>query len=310
VVSAGCANASDGNAQSIPTAATSGRSLNSVLSSIFHSPTSRVIKFYENDTQKHLYNFVSLLHKLTQLIPMQDTQRILVVDDHAEIREPLATFLHRYGFQVVMAQDGKEMRAILAESQFDLIILDVMLPGEDGLSLCRFVCEHLGTPVILLSALGESGDRIAGLEIGADDYVNKPFDPRELVARIKSVIRRTRPSAPSSLPHRPRYRFANWLMDPGKIELRDQQKGELVELGDAEFRLLHVLVENPRTILSRERLLDLTSQQDASVFDRSIDSLISRLRRKLGDDARNPQLLRTVWGNGYIFTADVTLSST
>jgi two-component system OmpR family response regulator len=212
-----------------------------------------VIKFYENDTQKHLYNFVSLLHKLTQLIPMQDTQRILVVDDHAEIREPLATFLHRYGFQVVMAQDGKEMRAILAESQFDLIILDVMLPGEDGLSRCRFVCEHLGTPVILLSALGESGDRIAGLEIGADDYVNKPFDPRELVARIKSVIRR-----PALRRHRAsriaRVPFCQLAHGSGKNRTPRPTKGELVELGDAEFRLLHVLVENPRTILSRETL--------------------------------------------------------
>lgn len=239
---------------------------------------------------------------------MQDTQRILVVDDHAEIREPLASFLLRYGFEVATAKDGKQMRAILSERQFDLIILDVMMPGEDGLSLCRFVCEHLGTPVILLSALGESGDRIAGLEIGADDYVTKPFDPRELVARIKSVIRRSHASTQAGSQRSPRYRFANWLMDPGKIELRDQKNGALIELGDAEFRLLQVLVENSKTILSRERLLDLTSQQESNVFDRSIDSLISRLRRKLGDDARNPQLLRTVWGNGYIFTADVTLA--
>ncbi len=240
---------------------------------------------------------------------MQENATILVVDDHPDIHEPLASYLGRYGFAVVVAENGKQMRALLGERTVDLIVLDIMLPGEDGLSLCRFVREHLGIPVILLSALGEPSDRIAGLEIGADDYVVKPFDPRELVARIKGVLRRTRPPvAAESLIARTCYRFASWVMDIDKREVRSQHDGRPLELGNAEFRLLQALVENPHTVLNRERLLDLTSRQDSSVFDRSIDSQISRLRRKLGDDARNPQLLRTVWGDGYIFTGDVQRS--
>lgn len=237
---------------------------------------------------------------------MKDSAKILVVDDHADIYEPLAIYLGRYGFAVATAEDGRQMRAALADQHFDLIVLDVMLPDEDGLSLCRFVREHLGIPVILLSALGESSDRIAGLEIGADDYVVKPFDPRELVARIKVVMRRSR-TAESAVAHWARtcYRFAHWVMDVDKREVRNQHSGQVLELSSAEFRLLQALLEHPNTVLNRERLLDLTSRQDSSVFDRSVDSQISRLRRKLGDDARNPRLLRTVWGDGYILTSDV-----
>ncbi|MBW7902510.1 MAG: response regulator transcription factor [Rhodocyclaceae bacterium] len=233
------------------------------------------------------------------------TDRILVVDDHPEIYQPLATYLGRYGYQVTTAEDGKQMREALACDRFDLIVLDVMLPGEDGLSLCRFVREHLDIPVILLSALGEISDRVAGLEIGADDYLVKPFDPRELVARIKGVIKRTRRTAfPAPRPGIC-YRFADWLVNIEKREVRNQLDGQPLELGNAEFRLLQALLENPNTVLNRERLLDLTSRQENSVFDRSIDSQISRLRRKLGDDARTPRLLRTVWGDGYMLTVDV-----
>ncbi|WP_153110225.1 response regulator [Propionivibrio limicola] len=236
--------------------------------------------------------------------------RLLIVDDHPEIHEPLAAYLRRYGFEVSAAEDGEQMRAALHESRFDLIVLDVMLPGEDGLSLCRYVHEHLAIPVILLSALGETSDRIAGLEIGADDYLVKPFDPRGLVARIRRVIRRTRHAdSPLSGAPRTRYRFASWVMDVEKRELSNVQDGTPLDIGDAEFRLLRVLLENPQTVLSRDRLLDLTCRLEANVFDRSIDSQISRLRRKLGDDARNPRLLRTVWGDGYILTADVVRSS-
>ena len=201
------------------------------------------------------------------------------------------------------------MSAILFNRHFDLIVLDMALPDADGLSLCRFVCETYAIPLILLSALTETSDRVTGLEMGADDYLVKPFDPRELVARIRSVLRRssrfpvfTHRQAPDC------YCFANWLMDIGKREIQNQQNGQTLEFGDAEFRLLRVLLENPNTILSRNRLLDLTNQPQNDVFDRSIDTLISRVRRKLGDDAKHPRLLRTVWGKGYILTADVSRS--
>lgn len=241
---------------------------------------------------------------------MNAMNRILIVDDHAEMHEPLAAYLGRYGFLVTTVKNGQQMRTALLDEQFDLILLDVVLPGEDGLALCRFVREHVGIPVILLSALGEASDRIAGLEVGADDYLVKPFDPRELVARIKNVIRRTQPMLffPTTVA-RTCYKFSNWVMDIEKREVRHQQGGQPLDLSNTEFRLLQVLLENPNTVLNRERLLQLTCRQDSEVFDRSIDSQISRLRRKFSDDAKNPRLLRTIWGNGYILTTDVSRST-
>lgn len=232
--------------------------------------------------------------------------RILVVDDHQDIRGPLAAYLGRYGLEVSTAADADDVRALLAQQRFDLIVLDVMLPGEDGLSLCRYIYEHLKIPVILLSAMADPADRIAGLELGADDYVTKPFDPRELVARIKTVLRRLGSTADAGAPAGDSgyYCFDAWALNAGRRELRHSD-GRTVELSAMEYRLLRALVEHPNTVLSRERLLDLTNRDDATAFDRSIDTQVSRLRKKLGDDARRPRLLRTAWGDGYLLSSDV-----
>lgn len=249
--------------------------------------------------------------------PTPRPTRILIVDDHQDIREPLATYLRRYGFDVTTAVDGVEMRALLAQAHYELIVLDVMLPGEDGFSLCRYVAERIATPVILLTAMDEQADRIAGLEIGADDYVVKPFDPRELVARIKSVLRRTTgPRAPEPVPvpapigvEGGRYGFEGWVFDTRRRELRDPA-GLPVLLSTAEFHLLRVLVTHPNVVLSRNRLLDLTSRvEEASVFDRSIDSQVSRLRKKLELDPRKPSLIKTARGDGYLFAGRVAVLS-
>ena len=253
-----------------------------------------------------MFNLVLHGHKLTQSTPLKKTAKILLTGSSADIHGSLANYLSRYGFQVTTAKNRKQMHAALLGCHYDLIVLDVMLSDEDGLSLCRFVCEHYAIPVILLSDKGETSDCVAGLEIGADDYLVKPFDSRELVARIRSVIRRNQASALTSRQSSNCYCFSNWWMDIEKREIYNQQNGQPLELGGAEFRLLQVLLENPNTVLSRDRLLDLTSHpQESGVFDRSIDTLISRVRRKLGDNARKPRLLRTVWGSGYILTTEV-----
>lgn len=227
--------------------------------------------------------------------------RVLVVDDHADIREPLAEYLRRNGLQVATAADGPEARAMLAGASFDLIVLDIMLPGEDGISLCRFVSLTLGVPVIFLTAMAAPHQRVAGLETGADDYVVKPFDPAELVARIRTVLRRQARTAQAA---RPRLGFLGWVLDMGRRELFDAA-GRPVVLSEAEFQMLGVLAAHPNTVLSRERLLDLTQRSDLEVFDRSVDTQISRLRRKLEVDPRRPSLIKTAWGNGYLFVADV-----
>lgn len=236
----------------------------------------------------------------------QDTQqtpsRILVVDDHADIRDPLAAFLRRHDLEVLTASDAAAARVILGRQQIDLVVLDIMLPGEDGLSLCRHLAEHSTTPVILLSAMAGQDQRVAGLEMGADDYVTKPFDPRELVARIKGMLRRL--SRVAVTWHHRRYAFGDWTLDMDRRELRDAG-GEPVALSGSEFRLLGVLVERAGTVLSRDELLDLTRGGEVQNFDRSIDSQVSRLRKKLERDPRRPRLLKTSWGDGYVFTADV-----
>jgi len=240
---------------------------------------------------------------------------ILVVDDHQSIRDPLATYLQRFDFDVATASDGRRMRELLAQRRFDLILLDVMLPGENGLSLCRYVSEHLHIPVILLTAVTEQADRVAGLEVGADDYVVKPFDPRELVARIRSVLRRAqRPHKTVSavqtgglLPPEKRFTFDGWTFDTRTRALHDPQ-GAAIALSTAEFHLMWVLLENPNRVLSRDQLLDLTQRAEHVMFDRSIDSQISRLRKKLEADPRHPSLLKTIRGGGYMLTAKVTVS--
>lgn len=240
---------------------------------------------------------------------MNTRRSILIVDDHQSIRDPLSTFMQRFDFEVEAVADGVAMRQRLKQRSFDLIILDVMLPGENGLSLCGYVAEHVGIPVILLTAMADQADRVAGLEIGADDYVLKPFDPRELVARVRSVLRRgprqpadgqERSAAPP--PQERRIRFEGWSLDLRRRELNDPGQRP-VPLTTAEFHLLRALVENANRVLSRSQLLNLTQREDAAVFDRSIDSQISRLRKKLESDPRRPSLLKTVRGDGYLLSA-------
>ncbi|MDB5647886.1 response regulator [Methylobacterium sp.] len=234
-----------------------------------------------------------------------DDAHVLVVDDHRDIRDPLAAYLKRHDLRVSVAADAAVARAVLAGSAIDLVILDVMMPGEDGLSLCRHIREVHDTPVILLTALAERTDRIVGLEIGADDYVTKPFDPRELLARIKNLLRRTRalPRTRDEADGR-RLAFDRWTLDTDRRELVDEA-GAAVALSTAEFRLLAALTRHPRVVLSRDQLLDLTSGRAADGFDRSIDNQVSRLRRKLERDPANPALLKTVWGGGYVLAAEV-----
>ena len=230
------------------------------------------------------------------------SSRVLVVDDHADIRDPLAAFLRRHDLEVLTAADAASARALLRQHRIDLVVLDIMLPGEDGLSLCRHLAATSGTPVILLTAMAGQDERVAGLEIGADDYVTKPFDPRELVARIKGMLRRLSRAA-TGWPGR-RYAFGDWTLDMDKRELRDAG-GEPVALSSSELRLLGVLVERAGKVLSRDELLELTRDGEVQNFDRSIDSQVSRLRKKLESDPRRPRLLKTSWGDGYVFTADV-----
>lgn len=230
--------------------------------------------------------------------------RVLVVDDEPDIRDPMARLLRARGFDVGTAPDGAGLQRRLADdAAYDIVLLDVMLPGEDGLTLCRRLREQEGPPVILLTALGESVDRVRGLETGADDYVVKPFDPAELMARIRTVLRRVGRAAAARLPAR-RWRFGAWTYEAGTQALADAQ-GRSVTLGQAEGRLLRAFLEHPQTTLSRERLLTLCAGADADVFDRSIDTQVSRLRRKLEADRAQPRLLRTVWGRGYLFDCGV-----
>nr|WP_272494203.1 response regulator [Stenotrophomonas mori] len=231
----------------------------------------------------------------------------MIVDDHADIRDPLAAYLRRFEFDVETVADGTGLRHCLQQHGFDLILLDIMLPGEGGLSLCRHIAEHHGTPVILLTAVTEQADRIAGLEVGADDYVAKPFDPRELVARIRSVLRRARREAvpaPAAAATEHAFRFDDWTLNVTSRELRNPA-GEPISLSTTEFHLLRVLAENPNRVLTRSQLLDLTQRGEAATFDRSIDTQVSRLRRKLEVDARNPLMIKTIRGDGYLFTARV-----
>ncbi len=235
------------------------------------------------------------------------TARILVVDDHAEIREPMAELLERRGFQAGTAADGREMKIRLASDPYDLVLLDVMLPDESGFALCRQLQAQSGPPVILLTAVGETAQRVEGLEAGAEDYVVKPFEPAELLARIRTVLRRVaRPLKPvDRLPAADqRVRFDDWTFDPLRSDL-SHADGRVIALTTAESRLLMAFVRHPGEVLSRDRLLDLCAGADADVFDRSIDSQVSRLRRKLEVQPRRPRLLKTAWGSGYLFSATV-----
>jgi two-component system OmpR family response regulator len=236
---------------------------------------------------------------------MNDPQHILIVDDDSEIRTLLREYLEKNGYRATAVADGKGMRRALEQSHVDLIILDLMLPGEDGLSLCRELRVKSQVPVLMLTALGEEVDRIVGLEVGADDYLAKPFSPRELLGRIKAILRRTaympRDPAPDSVRS---YRFGDWELDMIARELKHKD-GTTASLSGAEFRLLAVLLAHPKRVLSRAQLMELLRGRDFDPFDRSIDVRISRLRQTLRDDARSPTIIKTVYGEGYVIGVPV-----
>ncbi|MEA5098771.1 MAG: response regulator [Burkholderiaceae bacterium] len=238
---------------------------------------------------------------------MCEPTRVLIVDDDNEICELLVSYLRDFGLHAQGVHDGINMRAALASHKFDLVILDLMLPGEDGLSLCRELRMSSDIPVIMLTARGETADRVVGLELGADDYIIKPFDPRELVARIHTVLRRRGPDSRSckeQSPQEDQVHFDDWKLNRTLRHLVSPQQ-MVIPLSNAEFRLLWAFLERPRRVLSRDQLMDAARGHFASAFDRSIDLLVSRLRQKLDDEPKNPRLLKTVRGEGYMFDAQV-----
>ncbi len=237
---------------------------------------------------------------------------ILVLDDDREIRNLLAEYLEKQGLRCTVVADGRQMRAALEKGRFDLLVLDLMLPGEDGLTLCRNLRAtpaYANLPVLMLTARSEDMDRILGLEMGADDYLSKPFVPRELLARIRAILRRSRALPPNLDDSRgPRARhlaFADWRLDTVARHLLDAD-GVVVSLSGAEYRLLAVLLSHPQRVLNRDQLLELTQGREADTFDRSIDLLVSRLRQRLRDDAREPRIIKTQRGEGYVLAATVT----
>ncbi|GAB3093161.1 response regulator [Aestuariicella hydrocarbonica] len=233
---------------------------------------------------------------------------ILMVDDNQDIRELLSTYLSQHDYQVSSAENGEQMRHLLSRGSIDLIVLDLMMPGEDGLSLCRHVREVSGPPVIMLTAMSEDADCVVGLEMGADDYVTKPFVPRVLLARIKAVLRRKVSQDVSEerlVADAGQWRFQQWSLDGSQRQLI-RKDGVLVPLSTAEFKLLEVFLQHPQRVLSRDQLLSFTKGREAEPFDRSIDNQVSRLRKKVEEDPQNPTLIKTVWGGGYMFSAVVT----
>jgi two-component system OmpR family response regulator len=238
---------------------------------------------------------------------MDKQPHLLVVDDDREIRTLISQFLTKHGYRVSSARDGAEMMQVLDSSRIDLIVLDLMMPGEDGLALCRRLRAQPGPsgaiPIIMLTAMGEETDRIVGLEMGADDYLPKPFNPRELLARVKAVLRRATglPVGSSAEPVNRGMTFEGWRLDIAKRELWSPDK-VLVQLSAGEFDLLVAFAEHPQRVLTRDQLLDLARGRSAMPFDRSIDVQVSRLRRKIEPDPKEPSLIKTVRSGGYIFT--------
>ena len=240
--------------------------------------------------------------------PPDRQDHVLIVDDDPELRDLVTRYLRRQGLRASAAADGREMRRVLAREPVDLLILDLMMPGEDGLGLCRALRApgQPVLPVIILSARSDDADRILGLELGADDYLTKPFVSRELLARVHAVLRRTRlmpPTLVARLPQ-PRLRFGEWTLDTIARHLVDAN-GTMVALSGAEYRLLHVLLQHPQRVLSRDQLLQLTQGREADAFDRSIDLLVSRVRQRLGDDPKGGRYIKTVRNEGYVFCAAV-----
>ncbi len=238
-------------------------------------------------------------------MPAED--HILIVDDDQEIRELLHTYLARNGFRASCAEDGRAMWRLLDRETVDLVVLDLMLPGDDGLTLCRDLRARSDLPVLMLTARGEDVDRILGLEMGADDYLPKPFNPRELLARIKSILRRHRHNgaAPPEVGAQG-YRFDGWRLDTVTRQLHSPA-GEEVLLSGAEYRLLLIFLTHASEVLSRDQLMNLIHNRDAGPFDRAIDIQVSRLRQRLGEDAREPRLIKTVRNQGYVLAASVAV---
>jgi two-component system OmpR family response regulator len=239
--------------------------------------------------------------------PMQSTPHILVVDDDREIRDLLCRFLRKNGFRVDAAANGREMKRALEQARIDLVLLDRVMPGEDGLTLCRELRKESRVPVIMLTLLGDETDRIVGFEMGADDYIVKPFSPSELVARVKAVLRRANELPPQNRPQGSLALFAGWAMDRRRREI-ESPDGVVISLTDGEFDLLLAFAERPQMVLTREQLLDLARGRSGKAFDRSIDMQVTRLRRKIEADPDEPVLIKTVRNKGYIFTPDVIWS--
>lgn len=236
--------------------------------------------------------------------PMSRTPHILIVDGDREIRNRVMRFLVEHGFRVTPAADSRGMSLALKTGRFDLIVLDLMLPGEDGVQLFRRLRQQVAIPILLLTALSGEADRVLGLENGADDYLTKPFSPRELVARIKAVLRRSVATVADDSDRPQGYAFDGWVLEVAKRHLRAPDGG-ILPLTSGEFDLLLAFTEHPQRVLSREQLLDLTRGRSTVLFDRSIDVQVSRLRRKIEADPNMPELIKTVRGGGYIFTPPV-----
>src|SRR4051794_4958373 len=238
---------------------------------------------------------------------MTSTPHILLVEDDREISALIARYLRANECRVSLAGDGREMDRLLSDARVDLIVLDLMLPGEDGLSLCRRLRQSSAVPILMLTAKAEEIDRIIGLELGADDYLAKPFNPRELLARIRAILRRGAAAEAPNEDGTRRLHFAGWTLD---ISLRQvlSPEGARIAITGAEFDLLHALCLRPGRVLSRDQLLDLTQGRAAGPFERSIDVLVSRIRQKIEQDSRNPEIIRTIRSGGYLFTPEVTRS--
>ena len=236
---------------------------------------------------------------------MDNKDRILIVDDDPEIRRLLADYLAKNGFEAFVARDGRELWQGLERHAIDLVVLDLMLPDTDGLTLCRDLSARSSMPVLMLTARGEEADRIVGIEMGADDYLVKPFSPRELLARIKTILRRTRALPPNLRPEPLRCLiFAGWRLDTATRALTAPD-GVIVPLSGGEYRLLRILLEHPNRVLNRDQLVELIHGREAEPYDRAIDVQVSRLRQRLRDEHREPQLIQTVRGEGYVLATSV-----
>jgi len=236
---------------------------------------------------------------------MAGDPHILLVDDERDIREPLAAYLARNNVRVTKAENAAAARQMLSAYAIDLVLLDIMMPGEDGLALAGFIRATTSIPVILLTARAEEMDRVVGLEIGADDYVTKPFSPRELLARIKAVLRRAGDNGGLvRAPDTESYGFGSWVLKSGERELVGEDN-VAIPLSTGEYNLLHAFVTHPRRVLSRDQLLDLSQGRELAAFERSIDNHISRLRKKIEADPSDPKLIKTVWGGGYTLATEV-----